>query len=265
MAKKENTKNIQKKCGRKKIEKKKMLVDEFEDFDEMAEEIDSDVLGETLLHLADEVHDEVLGNALRAAVKRREKKTQPLSPESLVGKCLVYIGDSDNELYNQAVIYITESSAEQVRGIMINKLLFGTAAIECKGRENKTEVRNVYEDLYQGGPENPAHGVVIFPTQDNSAQDPFADVFGDVSVSTSFGVLQGILDGVGPTKKIIAMGHCLWHRGELEWEIFNNQWLIIPGSLKLMFDTNFADRWELAKKESGVYKGTYITPQIGLA
>ncbi len=198
-----------------------------------------------------------------ARKKRRRRKGQAgVRPESLVGKCLVHIGASSRDIYDRAVIYITESNPDTVRGIMINKLLFGTAAVECKSGDDVS--RSVYEDLYQGGPENPAHGYVLFPSEERYFEDPFAEVQGEIAVSTSFGILQEILDGIGPKKKIIAMGHCLWHRGELEWEIFNNQWLIIPGKTELIFDTKFEDRWEKAMTASGVNMATYL-PQIGLA
>lgn len=202
--------------------------------------------------------------SLPRSMAKKHHKTEKVTKESLVGKCLVHIGETTNELYNKAVIYITESTPEMVRGIMINKLLFGTATIECRSQESDSIVRNVYEDLYQGGPENPAHGYVLFPKDEATPDDPFAEVQGDIAVSTSFGVLQEILDGVGPEKRIIAMGHCLWHRGELEWEIFNNQWLIVPGNVELMFDTALADRWEKAKNVSG-YNEVLAISQVGLA
>lgn len=186
--------------------------------------------------------------------------------ESLVGKCLVYIGAQAQEIYQKSVIYVTECTADIVRGIMINKLLFGTATIECKTKdcENESALKQVYEDLYQGGPENPAHGYVIFPKAEVTSKDPFAEIHGNIAVSTSFGILQEILDGEGPSKKIIAMGHCLWHRGQLEWEIFNNQWLIVPADEQMMFDIALEKRWQFACNMSGVELKTMI-PQIGLA
>lgn len=186
--------------------------------------------------------------------------------DTLVGKCLVNIGQDPNDVYNQAVIYITDCSPERVKGIMINKLLFGTAVVECHSREGgvEKEARGVYEDLYQGGPVNPANGFVLFPSKGSFYSDPHAEVHGDIAISSSFGVLQDILDGEGPEKKIIAMGHCVWNRGELEWEIFNNRWLIVDGDTKLIFDTKFEDRWEQAKLASGLNLGGYI-PHIGLA
>ena len=210
--------------------------------------------------------DKVLKKAEKRIVKARDHQSMSARSESLIGKCLVHIGSAQNELYDQSVIYITECTADVVRGIMINKLLFGTAAIECKPKENTQDaiLRNVYEDLYQGGPENPAHGYVLFPKEDVLADDPFAEIQGDIAVSTSFGVLQEILDGAGPTKKIIAMGHCEWHRGELEWEIFNNQWLIVPSSIEIMFDTELTERWLKAKKMSGVNEMLEIS-HVGLA
>lgn len=195
----------------------------------------------------------------------RKTRQKEYDENSLVGKCLVYIGQDGNEEYNQSVIYITESSPERVKGIMINKLLFGTAVVECHSKEGNThETRSVYEDLYQGGPVNPANGFVLFPSHGNKYRDPYAQIQGEIAISSSFGILQDILDGEGPEKKIIAMGHCVWKRGELEWEIFNNRWLIVPADTKLMFDTKFEDRWEQAKLASGLNLGSYI-PHIGLA
>lgn len=252
MKKKTDTPKKTKRTTAQRRQRRKVLLEEdFDFFDEDDDEYDLD--------------GEDVAKIMRLAEKQKHRRICSPEPESLVGKCLVHIGDTDNELYQHSVIYITESSPDLVRGVMINKLMFGTATIECKAKGEDSVFKNVYEDLYQGGPESPAHGVVIFPTEEDTADDPFADILGDVSVSSSFGVLQEILDGVGPSRKIIAMGHCVWRRGELEWQLFNNQWLIVPCSLKLMFDTKFEDRWELAKQESGVYKGAYITPQIGLA
>ena len=198
--------------------------------------------------------------------KAKKNRAVGNNGESLIGKCLVYIGSSSSNVYDHAVIYINECTAEMVRGIMINKLLFGTAAIECRTKPDTNDpiLKNVYEDLYQGGPENPAHGYVLFPKEDVTAEDAFADVHGDIAVSTSFGVLQDILDGEGPKKKIIAMGHCEWHRGELEWEIFNNQWLIIPSSIDIMFDTALENRWQKAIDSTGFNEMLAIT-QVGLA
>ncbi len=203
-------------------------------------------------------------NINKRKVSDKNKKASKQRPNSLVGKCLVYIGNENNELYNKAVIFITECNADVVRGIMINKLLFGTATLECKSKESDKIMRQVYEDLYQGGPENPAHGYVLFPKNEVTANDPFAEIHDNIAVSTSFGVLQEILDGEGPSKKIIAMGHCVWHRGELEWEIFNNQWLIVPSDEVMMFDTALENRWQKACEMSGLPLVTLI-PQIGLA
>ena len=199
------------------------------------------------------------------APKRTFKKNHT-EEKSLIGKCLVYIGKEDNALYDHAVIYITECTPDKVKGIMINKLLFGTATIECHPNQDltKSELKNIYEDLYQGGPVNPAHGFVLFPKDEGLEGDPYAQIHGDIAISTSFGVLQEIIDGVGPNRKIIAMGHCVWSRGELEWELFNNQWLIIPSDLELMFDTSLDERWNKAMSTSGVNLKTLL-PHIGLA
>ncbi|MBR5598983.1 MAG: YqgE/AlgH family protein, partial [Alphaproteobacteria bacterium] len=82
--------------------------------------------------------------------------------------------------------------------------------------------------------------------------------YDDIAISTSFGILQEILDGVGPNKKIIAMGHCKWDSGVLEWEIFNNKWLIVKSDLELLFDTSFEEKWEKAKTSSLIDMRSYM-------
>lgn len=240
-----------------------------------------DLLDDELLSLMDELDNlsveelEGIYNELKHARKRKEgkKKTKVKSKskakdvnnsQSLLGKFLVYIGDTSDELYDKSVVYITECDEESVRGIIINKQLFGGAAIECKKLGGKKEIRNMYEDLYQGGPVSPAHGFVIYPNDDRHTDDSFSEVLGDVAISSSFGVLQEILDGVGPQKKIIAMGHCLWKRGELEWEIFNNKWLIVPSNLNILFDVASAERWGEAMKASGVEMRGFISNKVGM-
>jgi putative AlgH/UPF0301 family transcriptional regulator len=246
----------------------------------MGKSKNSDLLDEDLLGLMDELDnlsvEEIEGiyNEIKRLRKRKEnfkqnkktkvKKLENDNSQSLLGKFLVYIGETRDELYDKAVVYVTECDADNVRGIIINKRLFGSASIECKNVSGNKEIRNMYEDLYQGGPVSPAHGFVIFPNDDNRKEDPYSEVLGDVAISSSFGVLQEILDGAGPEKKIIAMGHCLWKRGELEWEIFNNKWLIVPSNLSILFDVASSERWSEALKASGVEMRGYISNMVGM-
>ena len=165
-----------------------------------------DLLDDDLLNLMDELDNlsveelEGIYDELKHMKKRKEEKKKSgkakskakakaksdNNPQSLLGKFLVYIGDTSDELYDKAVVYITECDEESVRGIIINKQLFGGAAIECKKLGGKKEIRNMYEDLYQGGPVSPAHGFVIFPNDNTREEDPFSEVLGDVAISSSF-------------------------------------------------------------------------------
>lgn len=219
--------------------------------EEYDDELELPYEGDDILDI-EELHN------IRALAHKKLHKNKS-SPDSLIGKCLVYIGDESNELYNKSVIFITECTKQTVKGIMINKLLFGTASVECKNHiSGNSEIRNIYEDLYQGGPENPAHGFVLFPKDDHVSKDQLTEIHGEIAISSSFGILQEILEGIGPEKKIIAMGHCAWLKGELEWELFNNKWLIIPCNPDLMFDTKLDNRWEKAIQNSGIKRETYI-------
>lgn len=185
------------------------------------------------------------------------------NPDTLCGKCLVYIGDPSDEVFAKSVVYIVSCDEDCVNGIIINKQLFGSASFECSDKNGNKNVRGMYEDLYNGGPDDPANGFVIYPLENNCFDDTMTLVNNNIAVSTSFGLLQDIIEGVGPKKKIIAMGHCVWHRGELEWELFNNKWLIVPSDPKLLFDTERSKRWDEAVKSSGMEMWNHIS-EVGL-
>lgn len=268
------------------------LAEMEQDFPDSAERERELKLREDLCKAVLRIHQrgrlEARKEALAAVKRKKSGKTKSIKPMpepiydreyegetddelTLAGKCLVYIGSAHKDKYDEAVVYITDCAPDSVKGIIINKLMFATAAIECQEKNGREETedgepaaRSVYEDLYSGGPVNPAHGFVLFPSDEIFCSDPTARVQGEIAISNSFGVLQDILDGIGPEKKIIAMGHCVWKRGELEWEIFNNEWLIVPGNSELIFDTSFEERWEKAKQASGLNLGGFI-PRIGLA
>ena len=114
----------------------------------MGKSKNSDLLDEDLLGLMDELDnlsvEEIEGiyNEIKRLRKRKEnfkqnkktkvKKLENDNSQSLLGKFLVYIGETRDELYDKAVVYVTECDADNVRGIIINKRLFGSASIECK-------------------------------------------------------------------------------------------------------------------------------------
>lgn len=105
--------------------------------------------------------------------------------------------------------------------------------------------------LFAGGPVSPENGFVIHSPL-GSWQSSMM-VAKDVALTASRDILEAIARGHHPAKKtIIAMGHSGWAPGQLEAELRDSDWLVVPASPKLLFEVPRDNLWEEAIHSTGV-------------
>ena len=65
-------------------------------------------------------------------------------------------------------------------------------------------------------------------------------------VSYSDEVLNDIKKGSGPNNYRLIMGYSGWSAGQLEKEIENGDWILLPSSEELIFSTSDKNKWKTA-------------------
>jgi len=83
-------------------------------------------------------------------------------------------------------------------------------------------------------------------------------------VTTSKDILQNLTTSAGPDRFILALGYAGWTAGQLEQEIADNSWLVIPADNQIIFDLAHADKWQKATHTLGI-DVWQISPQAGHA
>jgi len=59
-------------------------------------------------------------------------------------------------------------------------------------------------------------------------------------------ILRAIAEGKGPRRLVLALGYAGWAPGQLDAEIMDNGWLLVPGDADIVFDRNDESKWDRA-------------------
>lgn len=169
----------------------------------------------------------------------------------LTGKFLVSMPDTEDDIFNHAVVYVCSHGKEGAMGFVINKKLNWATFVDLSvplPPHPTADLSSIF--LYQGGPLEKVRGFVLHTPEYNKSGTFKID--NNVAISSSMDVLTDIANGTGPEKNIIAMGYSGWNPQQLEAEIVDNRWLVVPSDPEIMFNTPDEFKWERALDEAGV-------------
>jgi putative transcriptional regulator len=167
-------------------------------------------------------------------------------------------------LFKRSVTYICEHNDEGAMGIVINHPL------EVKVAELLQQLQIEFNDdspaakahVCAGGPVQNDRGFVLHTAKQGYSSS--LHVSDDLMVTTSKDILFDLTTADAPDKFILALGYAGWTAGQLEQEIADNSWLVIPADAAIMFDHSHADKWQSATATIGI-KPWQLTSEAGHA
>lgn len=166
-------------------------------------------------------------------------------------------------LFYQSVIYICEHNEEGAMGIMINRAL--DISMDEILKQMQFEVKNIetqFQQVLCGGPVQMERGFVIH--QSGSLWEGSVELEDGICISSSKDILKAIAAGEGPDQSLVALGFAGWGAGQLEQELAENSWFMVPMDKNLMFEVPFEQRWEYAARSLGFDLKT-ISAEVGHA
>lgn len=177
---------------------------------------------------------------------------------ALTGKFLVALPAlNDADIFGHSVVYICSHGKNGAMGVIINKRLdefsFAdlTLQLPVKNYAKLTEV-----SLYSGGPLEKVRGMVVHSA--DYVRDGTIVIGNGIAVSSTTEIISDIAFDQGPKDKLIALGYSFWTPGQLENEIYNNDWLVIDSTKELLFRTKDEEKWQRALDESGIKLDRFV-------
>jgi putative transcriptional regulator len=171
---------------------------------------------------------------------------------SLANHFLIAMPDLAGSFFAETVSYICEHNDEGAMGFVINRPM-GISIVELFEQidiKHQQSFHHADQQVIQGGPVEPERGFVLHTGEPSwNASMPITP---ELSLTTSFDILEAIGKNRGPDTFLLALGYAGWGPGQLDSEILENSWLSSPADNQLLFNNNCDDCWQQAARLIGI-------------
>jgi putative transcriptional regulator len=183
--------------------------------------------------------------------------------ESLEGNFLVASTALQDDVFAKTIVYICSHDKDGVIGVIINHPI-GHSEIKASAlKKSSIAMKKLPKKvpLLFGGPVASENLIVIAVTKEQDAlSDKAVTIYTEVE---SF--LKDFGEGLITNKFLTFKGVAAWDPMQLENEIEDNQWLIVPVDLDLIFSQKVKKKWEKVMKDIGVKDTSKLVAYSGNA
>ncbi|MCA0370107.1 MAG: YqgE/AlgH family protein [Proteobacteria bacterium] len=174
--------------------------------------------------------------------------------DNLTGALLVAMPNMSDTRFSQSVIYVCGHDENGAMGLVINKPLESHAVHDLLEQLNiaPITVDLTQQSVYIGGPIEMGRGFVLH-SGDFTRNGTLA-ISNEIYLSATLEILMAMAEGTGPEKTLCILGYAGWMAGQLENEIQQNVWIVLPQpDMGLLFDVPAQSRWQEAFERLGIH------------
>lgn len=164
---------------------------------------------------------------------------------------LVALPSLQDSGFGQSVILLCQHDGDGAMGVVVNRPSEYTLGevlqqMGIEGADQALQARPVMA----GGPVHPERGFVVH--DGGHGWDSSVEVGGGLYLTTSRDVLEAMARGEGPPRVLVALGCAGWDSGQLEQELVEDSWLMVPVRDEVLFELPLPQRWQAAAGSIGV-------------
>ena len=169
---------------------------------------------------------------------------------SLVGRFLVAAPSMPDERFRKSVVFVCKHDDDGALGIIVNNSVDDLPLGQVY-KQLGIDVPSAEADqpVLFGGPVETSRGLVLHSS--DYKRDETLLIDGGMALTASLEILKDMAGGSGPQRAWLALGHSGWAPGQLDREMQDNAWLVVDGDLELVFDADFAAKWQRALERLG--------------
>jgi putative transcriptional regulator len=181
--------------------------------------------------------------------------------ETLTGRLLVATERMGDPRFDRTVIYMLEHGDTGAMGLIVNVPLGETSFAKLFEQLGLTPEPEAARRLtvYYGGPVEPGRGFLLH--SDDVLIAGSHRVASGLAVTAEPELLRALARGKGPAHALFTLGYAGWAPGQLEQEIAQGSWLVVPVSARLVFDESHSRLWEQAVRSLGIDPATLVATQ----
>lgn len=190
---------------------------------------------------------------------------------SLSNNLLIAMPNLEDNYFRESVILLCEHNENGAMGLMVNRPLDITVAEilqQMKIRNNNPDLNKT--PLLAGGPLKTEKGFILHYSDaliedDEQEWDSSLAINEHLHVTTSDDIIHALARQIDPDPFLITLGYCEWQAGQLEKEIKNNDWLLAPLDLDILFNVPYLHKWRECTHLIGIDEISNLTTYPGHA
>ena len=170
---------------------------------------------------------------------------------SLSGQLLVAMPHMEDPRFARTVIYMCAHSDDGAMGLVVNRPI-DSMRFDALLDHLNLQANMAPPDLpiHFGGPVESSRGFVLHSS--DLVQESTLLIDDDVALTATTEMLQAIANDRGPERCVLALGYAGWGAGQLDQEIQDNGWLLVPADNQLIFSLDNEEKWEAAMTKLGI-------------
>lgn len=170
--------------------------------------------------------------------------------ESLQGNFLIATPQMSDPRFRQQVVYIcAHNDDEGAMGLIINQASEHSLAEVMEGAAIEAPSL-LLPPVYLGGPVEMEAGFFLFSSDYDCPH--YLEVTSKIRLSSDLVILRDIARGVAPVDYLFLLGYSGWGPGQLERELIDDIWLVLPGDYDVIFHTPVEHKWKRAASLGGI-------------
>ena len=171
--------------------------------------------------------------------------------ESLVGSFLVSTPQMPDPRFESQLIYICSHGVDGALGVVVNRPDTTVTLTQILCEMDMGLPENDLPPVHIGGPISLEAAFILYRSSDYY-YDQCLDVTSQIALTREKEVLEAIGQGNGPKDYLFLLGYAGWGPGQLEDELQDNSWLVVPGDDRIIFDIPDDQKWQAAAQQYGI-------------
>ena len=151
---------------------------------------------------------------------------------------LVAMPSITDPIFKQSLVLICDDNKDGTMGLIINKPINNDNIILM---QNNYALSLEKSKIYFGGPVNMDVGFVLHDS--NYRTEQTLNISKNLCLTSNDRVINDIKKDNGPNNFLFTLGYSGWDKNQLNDEIKNGDWLIVPANTKSIFEKHDSEKW----------------------
>ncbi len=163
----------------------------------------------------------------------------------------------NDSIFERSVIYVCTYDENGAMGVVVNRPMNNISFIDIADSMGvKPLIAKKPVPIFNGGPVDRNRGFVVHSPEYQLKNS--LNLGRGITLSSTADIVTDIAEGRGPENMTFCLGYSGWSPGQLEHELAENNWLVLPADEEALFDVNADDKYSYCTSKLGVTTSNFV-------